>query len=222
MEISSLKSRVEGNSLETFKNIESAFRGGVDLSHVSIAEASEESLEEFRNISGLIHGNILAPVEFKNSGELGIHKTHRSADQSGKILSNSIGLLIQYVNNDFADELIHFSVKNSKNVGVTVDSSVVSVWVLFQVGHKFNVGLSAFGSDLIFKDLNGGDSMSKSSDKIFALNIVLDVLDRGRKSVNGLVEAVKTIVHNSVLGLDIHRDGVDESAVEFSHFGHVD
>jgi len=222
VEISSLKSSVGGNSLEAFNNIKSAFRGGVDLSHISVTETSEESLEEFRNVSCFIGGNIFVPIEFKNSGELGIHKTNASADQSGKILSSSIRLLVQNINNSFADELFHSGVKKGIMIPVTMDRRHVSVSVVFEVGSEFNVGFNTLGSDLIFKDLNGGDSMSKNADKILVLDIVLDVLDRGRESVDGLVEAVKTVVHDSVLGLDIHGDGVDEGTIEFSDFRHVD
>jgi len=222
VEISSLKSRVEDDSLDAFKNIESALRGGVDLCHVSDAETSEESLKELTNVSCFVHGNILFIRPFKNSGELGIHKANSSADQSGKILSSSIRLLVQNINNSFADKLFHSGVKKEIAVDVMGDSRVISVSVVFKVRHKFKVSLGAFGSDLILKDLNGGDGMSKSAHKILALHIVLEVLDRGRKSINSLVEAVKTIVHDSVLGLDIHGDGVDESAVEFGDFGHVD
>jgi len=222
VEISSLKGRVQGNILDGVEEIKGALSSGVNLSQISDANFSEESLEEFRKEFCFIHGNKLAGIKVKNFGELRIHKTNGSADQSGKILSSSIGLLVQDINNSFADELFHSGVKKGIMVPVTIDRRHVSVSVVLEVGSEFNVGFNTLGSDLIFKDLNRGDSMSKSADKILALDIVLDVLDRGRESVDGLVEAVKTIVHDSVLGLDIHRDGVDEGTIEFSDFGHVD
>jgi len=82
--------------------------------------------------------------------------------------------------------------------------------------------LGALGEDNLFKDFSGTNNVSEGIDDVIVVKVLLDFSDSGENGVLGKVDAVKTIVHDLVLGLNIHRDVVDEGTVKLSDFRVVD
>jgi hypothetical protein len=76
--------------------------------------------------------------------------------------------------------------------------------------------LGTLGEDALFKDFNGANNISEDVNDVLLHDVLLDFTNSADKGVGGQVEAVKTIVHDLVSGLNIHRDIVDEGAVKFS------
>lgn len=95
-------------------------------------------------------------------------------------------------------------------------SSIEASSIIFNPIVELHIGLDTLGEDALFNDFNGTNNISKEVNEILSVDVLLDFSNSHEKSVGGHVDAFKTVVHDLVFGLNIHRDIVDEGTVKFS------